>query len=161
MSINIGSNLVLDSDEYHFAATLDDFSLYLGQLTQGQFNGQRVTITIQSGKIVVFDTTHKPGPVQINFTDLIGQPTWVAPQIMQVKTVMRADLQIGSIITMPKGMQNTPGLVTTWPDSLPSSIKYQSAFQNNFQIVELRHIGNFRSPDSGDWCTVFNCAMST
>lgn len=159
ISISLGDNLVLDNDDPHFVGTLDELAQHVGDLTEQQFNGQRVTITIQSGKIVVFDTTHKPGPIQLNFTDLIGQPTWVEPQVMQVKTVMRADLQIGAIITMPKGMQNTPGLVTTWPDSLPSSIKYQSAFQNNFQIIELRHIGNFRSADSGDWCTVFNCVM--
>jgi hypothetical protein len=156
ISINIGSNLVLDNDEPHAAGTLDALADYIGDFTEQHFQ-QRVTITIQAGKIVIYDRTYQPSPIQINFTDLIGQPTWVEPKIMQMKTVMRADLQIGSIITMPKGMQNTPGLVATWPQSMPSSVKYQSAFQNDFFVREVRHIGNFRSPDSSDWCTVLSC----
>jgi hypothetical protein len=88
---------------------------------------------------------------------MIGQPTWIEPKLIQMKTVMRADLQIGSIITMPQGVQNAPGFVQTTNNSLPSSIKYQSAFQNNFQVREVRHIGNFRSSDAADWCTIFNC----
>jgi hypothetical protein len=58
---------------------------------------------------------------------------------------------------MPKGIQNAPGFVTTWASSLPSSLKYQSAFQNNFLVTEVRHVGNFRSSDAADWCSVFNC----
>lgn len=155
--MNIGSNLVLDSDEHHYCSTLEELAGYIGNLTESAFGGQRVTITIQSGKLVIYDKTYQPSPVQIQFTDLIGQPTWIDQQTMQVKTVMRADLQIGGMITMPKGFQNTPGFVNTWGSSLPSSNKYQSAFQNNFQVKELRHLGNFRSSDSSDWCTVFNC----
>lgn len=160
ISINIGSNLVLDNDDPHYAGTLEEMAQHIGDLTDQQFNGQRVTITIQAGKIMVYDTTQKPPVIEISFTDMIGQPTWIEPQIMQMKTVMRADLQVGSIIRMPQGMQNVPGLITTWPDSLPSSIKYQSAFQNNFLIREVRHIGNFRSPDGADWCSVFNCVAN-
>jgi hypothetical protein len=52
---------------------------------------------------VVFDKTYQPSSIAIQFTDLIGQPTWIEPNTMQVKTVMRADLQVGSIITMPQG----------------------------------------------------------
>lgn len=159
ISINIGSNLVLDNDEPHAAGTLDALADYLGDFTEQHFQ-QRVMVTIQAGKLVVFDRTYRPSPIQINFTDLIGQPTWVEPQIMQMKTVMRADLQIGSNILMPKGMQNMPGLVATWPQSMPSSIRYESAFQNEFFVREVRHIGSFRSPDSSDWCTVLNCVAN-
>lgn len=156
ISINIGSNLVLNNDEFNVCHTLDEFASYIGDLTEGIFQ-QRVNITIQAGKIVVYDKTYQPSPVQIAFTDLIGQPTWIEPQVMQMKTVMRADLQLGSVITMPQGMQNAPGLVNTTAASYPSSLKYESAFQNNFLITELRQVGSYRSSDSSAWSTIFNC----
>jgi hypothetical protein len=156
ISISIGSNLVLGNDETHVCHTLDEFASYIGDLTEGALN-QRVSITIQAGKIFVYDKTYQPPPIQIVFTDLIGQPTWIEPNIMQMKTVMRADLQLGSIITMPRGMKNAPGFVNTTAASLPSSQKYQSTFQNNFLITELRQIGSYRSQDAASWSTVFNC----
>lgn len=156
ISITIGSNLVLNNDEVHVCRTLDEFAGYIGDLTEGAFT-QRVSITIQAGKIVIYDKTYQPSPVQLVFTDLIGQPTWIEPQLMQMKTVMRADLQLGSIVTMPQGMQNEPGFVNTTAASLPSSLKYQSSFQNNFLITELRQVGNYRSSDASSWSTIFNC----
>lgn len=161
ISINIGSNLVLDRDVHSGPfSTLDGLAQHIVTITDAYFSGQIVSITIQAGKLVVYDRTYQPGPIQIDFTDLIGQPTWIEPNVMQMKTVMRADLQIGSMISMPKGFQNVPGFVSTSAYSLPSSLKYQSSFQNNFQVIELRHIGNFRSSDAGNWATVFNCVMS-
>lgn len=156
VSINIGQNLVFDTTEVHFCATLEDLAQYVSNLTASVFK-QEVTITLQAGKFVIFDKTYQPSPIQIAFTDLIGQPTWIQPDVMQMKTVMRADLQIGSAITMPQGFQNAPGLITTLGSSLPSSIKYQSTFQNNFTVTDLRHLGNYRSPAGEDWATVFNC----
>lgn len=156
ISVNIGSNLVLSNDEVHVCRTLDEFADYIAELTESQFN-QSVSITIQAGKVVVYDKTYQPSSVQIAFTDLIGQPTWIEPQIMQMKTVMRADLQLGSIVTMPQGMQNVPGFVNTTAASLPSSLKYKTTFQNNFLITELRQVGSYRSSDASAWSTIFNC----
>lgn len=156
VSINIGSNIVNDYDFIHRASTLEGIASILHDFTDSQF-GQPVTHTIQCGKLVVFDSTYQPAPIEIEFTDLVGQPTWIQKKTMQMKTVMRGDLQIGSIITMPKGFSNAPGLVTTQGASYPSSIKYKSAFQNNFQIVEIRHVGEYRSPDGAAWASTFNC----
>jgi len=156
ISMNISADLVQNHDEFHAATTLDDLAAYVGDYTEHNFNG-RVEITIQAGKIIVLDKTYSPAPVQLNFNDFVGQPTWIDVNTLQVKTVMRADLQIGSIITMPKGLQNAPGFVSTSAASLPSSLKYKSTFQNNFVVSELRQIGNFRSSDAASWVTVFNC----
>jgi hypothetical protein len=164
ISINIGTNLVFDSVECHFCGSLEQLAQYIGDLTDDVFK-QRVTITLQSDKFVIYDTTHKPSPIQIAFTDLIGQPTWIETNIMQMKTVMRADLQVGAYITMPQGMRNIPGLVISPVGSalgaqgagIPSTGKNTSTFQGNFMITTLRHLGNFRSPSGEDWATVFNC----
>ncbi|WP_233842328.1 hypothetical protein [Dyella sp. 2HG41-7] len=156
VSINVGSNLKVDYDFIDRASSLESFAGMFTSFTEKQF-GQAVTITIQAGKIVVFDSTHKPSPIQMEFTDFVGQPTWIEKQVMQVKTVMRGDLQIGSIIKMPKGFQNAPGFITTVGSSYPSSIRYKSAFQNDFMIKEMRHVGDYRSPDGSAWSTIFNC----
>lgn len=156
VSMNIGSNIVNDTDFIHRASTLEGLAGVLHDFTDTMFS-QPVYHTIQAGKIVVYDKTYQPAPIQLAFTDFIGQPTWIDQQTMQVKTVMRADIQVGAIIAMPQGFQNAPGLITTQGSSLPSSNKYKSAFQNNFTVSELRHIGDYRSPDGSAWATIFNC----
>lgn len=171
---NIGDNLVFAYPESNYCASLEELAQLVSRITHEVFK-QKVFITIQAGAIRVFDTTHKPAPIQMNFTDLIGQPTWLSQGIMQMKTVMRADIQVGSIIRMPamhsNGKEfpfpNAPGFTTTYaaaalsPEggALSSTDKNSLTFQNNFQISELRHIGNFRSPAGEDWATVFNCAL--
>ena len=156
ISMNISSDILNGYHNPSHYATLEQLGKYIGDFTEKNFKS-RVRITIQAGKIVVFDDTFQPAVVQLNFNDFIGQPTWIDVNTIQIKTVMRADLMIGSIVKMPEGLQNAPGIIGTTGASLPSSIKYQSTFKNTFQVKELRHIGNFRSSDAANWCTVFNC----
>ena len=157
ISINISPDLVNNYDINHPCTTLEQLAQFIGDMTEQQFNGNRVEITIQAGKIIAYDATYAPNPVQLVFTDFVGQPTWIEPAVIQVKTVMRADLQVGSRITMPKGFQNLPGFVSTTAASTPSSLKYKSTFDTNFIVSELRQLGNFRSNDASDWVTIFNC----
>ncbi|MEB2545195.1 hypothetical protein [Burkholderia cenocepacia] len=79
---------------------------------------------------------------------------------MQVKLVMRADIQLGTELLMPRGLQNTPGIVLTSSASMPSNQKYKSAFQGKFVVNDLRHIGNFRALDGASWVTVANCGVA-
>lgn len=154
--MNMSSDLVQNHDEPHICATLDQLAQTVGDITEGIFDN-RVNIAIQAGKIVVYDNTYRPGPVQLNFNDFIGQPTWIAVNTIQVKTVARADLQIGALVKMPQGLQNAPGFVNTTSNAFPSSIKYKSTFQDNFIVQELRQVGNFRSADAAQWSTIINC----
>ena len=156
VSINIGSNLKCSSDEHHIVTTLEEMAMHVADFTDGIFQ-QPVTIAIQGNKIIVYDKTYQPAPIQVAFNDMIGQPTWIATKTMQVKTVLRSDLEVGATIKMPQSMQNAPGFVQTTGSAYPSSVKYQSTFQNNFTISELRHVGSYRSSDASAWCTVFNC----
>jgi hypothetical protein len=159
ISMNISPNLVNSFDQPHVVGTLEELAQQIEQWTRLVFQNP-VKIAMQGGKIIVYDKTHSPGPIQMVFTDFIGQPTWIDNFIMQVKTVLRADLEVGSIITMPQGMRNGPGSVGTSPPPNPASIKNQSIFQNSFQVTELRQIGNSRSSDAADWCTVFSCVAN-
>ena len=155
VTVNISPNINASSDQTHFCGTLDEMAQFIGDFTEDTFKN-RIEIAIQAGKVTAFDKTYQPAPIQLNFLDFIGQPTWIDSNIIQIKTVMRADLQLGSIVMMPQGLQNAPGIITTTGASLPSSNKYKSTFTGSFTVTELRHIGNFRSSDAGSWATVFN-----
>ena len=156
--MNISGAWVNDFDVKHSCTTLEGLSAFVYAQTANKKNGP-VQITIQNGNLVIFDATYQPSAITIDFKDLIGQPTWIDVNQMQMKTVMRSDLQVGSIIQMPQGYVGAPGGVTTTAQSMPSSQKYKSTFTQSFQINKLRHVGNFRSSDSGEWSTIFNCVQ--
>jgi hypothetical protein len=156
--MNISADLVQDHDEPHICGTLDQLAQVVGDITEGVFDN-RVTIGIQGGQIVVYDSTYKPSPIQLNFNDFVGQPTWIGVNTIQIKMVARADLQMGGYVRMPQGLQNAPGVITTTAAASPSTVKYQTAFQNNFIVQELRQIGNFRSADATQWSTIMNCLL--
>jgi hypothetical protein len=157
VDMNISADLVQNHDEPHVCGTLDQLAQVVGDITEGVFDN-RVNIGIQSGRIVVFDQTYVPSPIQLNFNDFVGQPTWIAVNTVQIKMVARADLRLGGIIKMPQGLQNLPGIATATQNSaLPNGAKYTASFQSNFIVNELRQIGNFRSNDAAQWVTVANC----
>jgi hypothetical protein len=111
--------------------------------------------TRNQNTIQVSDGSSQPSTTQLLFTDLIGQPTWVAPGTMQFMTVLRADVQIGGIVKMPAGLQSVPGSVTTTQAAFPSSEKYKTSFQGAFQIQSVRQVGNFRGTGDAAWATIF------
>jgi hypothetical protein len=164
LSINVSDQLVQSETEVHHCGTLEELSQYVQEVTNGQFLGATypgVQIAMQGGVLSVFDNTWQPPTVQLNFTDLVGQPTWVNVNLLQVKLVMRGDLQIGTIVKMPIGLSGQAGQVLTSGNSLPSSSNYLTTFSGSFQVVEVRHIGNFRAGDGRAWATIINCVPST
>ena len=124
-----------------------------------------VTIsTPGNGTILITDNLGtQANPKQINFNDLIGQPTWIAKATIIVTTVMRADIQIGSLILMPQGIQG-PGGVTISNVSptgvLPSTPNFATAFQGQFRVTAIRHVGNSRDTGPTAWVTMFQCQQA-
>lgn len=88
------------------------------------------------------------GPTQIQFSDMIGQPTWIESPLIQFKTVMRADLTVGGKIILP------PTLIVNTAAAAPSLINQQVSFQGGFTLANLRHVGRFRNPLGDAWVTV-------
>ena len=158
INMNISSDLVLPNDEVGFYSSLNGLAQTIAGITAAQ--GHQVYITFQNGAINVFDDTYTPAPVEIQFVDLIGQPAWVQIENMQFTVVMRSDIQVGSFIKMPKGMKSGPGSTTTAGASLPSSLRYKTAFQGLFYVSDIRQLGNFRSADGSSWVTVLNCYVA-
>jgi hypothetical protein len=160
VDMNISADLTQTRDDVHVCGTLDELAQAVAEITDGIFDN-RVTIGIQAGRIVVYDQTYAPSPIQLAFTDFVGQPTWLAINTVQLKMVARADLRMGGIVKMPQGLQNLPGIATTTQNAaLPNGAKYQTTFQNNFIVSELRQVGNFRAADATQWVTIANCLMN-
>lgn len=132
------------------------------------FSGVTVSTPINNTIIVSdgLNVTGQKQPKQIKYTDLIGQPTWVGAASMMVTTVMRGDIQVNSIVTMPQG-PGGPGQVTLSGVGIdlqsvqPSNVNYATAFQGQFQVNAIRHIGNSRDTGPTAWVSVFECLPLT
>ncbi|MCM2493316.1 hypothetical protein ACVCIH_17630 [Burkholderia glumae] len=160
LTINISSSLVQSHDEVARCYTLQELGQLIQSITRGNFLGDDydgVYITIQGGRITVLDRTYRPNTVELSFSDFVGQPTWIDNNIMQIKLVMRADIQLNSILEMPRGLQSVPGLISSTAASLPSSNKYKSTFTGEFTVIKMRHVGNFRAADGASWVTIVDC----
>jgi hypothetical protein len=119
------------------------------QIMTGDSTYQGVGCCMQQGGITVHDGTSPPSPKMLQFTDLVGQPTWIAPGTIQIRTVMRGDLKVGDQIKLP------PTRVITTAGA-QSGILGPLTFDGIFKIASIRHIGNFRQPDGSAWITVID-----
>lgn len=165
LNINVNPNLVLNHSEVHYCGTLQQFAQYVQAFTKAR--GQTmfgptypgVFIAITGGNTIsCFDNTPPASlPVPISFNDLIGQPTWIAVDVMQMKLVMRADLSVGTYVTMPPKLIPGAGTIISQAASLPSYNKNNATFQGLFKVIAQRHIGHFRGSDASNWATVVNC----
>jgi len=154
--VNISPNIILSHDEPGYYSTLTQFAEYIKGVSQtiigGSYSG--VDMCIKNNQIIVYDGTSKTSPLQINFVDLIGQPTWIGPQQINVRSVLRSDINVGDYIKMPTGS------VTTITQSSQSQYRNKSAFQSTFQVVRILHAGNSRQADANSWITSIDSVIS-
>jgi hypothetical protein len=139
----------------HYSRTLEDFSNYLVRLSQSpQFGGiayQGITIFARRGTISLVDG---PGSnnIAILGSDLIGQPTWIDPLTIQVKTVMRGDIvPWENTITLPNTWINASGGGSSL--FFPTPIMAQGT---NLQVIRARHVGSSRQPAGEAWISIFD-----
>jgi len=157
VNINISSKLVSPEPIKQQNFTLETFSKFLNERSRSIIGGTTypgIQVSFVDNIINVYDYTTPPTskPIQIQFTDLIGQPTWIAPYTLTFKTVMRYDLKVGGQILMPQ-QSATKGLILTLPQT-QSQFKTTSNFKGTFNIQSVRHIGIFRQGDANSWVTV-------
>ena len=152
LNINISPNLVLAADEPSYHETVPQLAQYIKEASKNIVGGvyPGVDILFKQKSILVYDGTSKGNPKQIAFTDLIGQATWLAPGLIQVTCVMRADIGVGDYVKLP------PGQVTINQASL-SQFRQGSVFQGTFSVSAVRHIGNYRQAAAEAWVTTLEC----
>ena len=152
-TINISADLVRPAPDQGTPPTLEQFAQYCRRQSFDIVktpNYQGVSIIPSGNSFLVYDGTvaATAAAKQINFQDMIGQPTWIDAPLISLKTVMRADLAVGSNIKLP------PALITNTAAASSSLVNQKAAFQGTFSIVSLRHIGHFRQPSADSWVTV-------
>ena len=152
-TVNLSSTLTQQSDGSATFGDLRTLASYVRQASLRIMNSPTylgVSIYPQGGSFNITDGSQQgsTSPVQIQFTDLIGQPTWIQYPSIQIKTVMRGDLKLGGQIMLPQGI-----LVTSTPTP-GAQYRNSSVFQGSFLITALRHIGHFRQADAASWVTV-------
>ena len=160
LDIKISDRLKMAWDQPGYYGTLTQLNQFIQPISKAivtDANYQGVFISYDGTTCTVSDgTTTTNNTTTISFTDLIGQPTWISPGIIQIKTVMRGDLDINDQVKLP------PSLVTS------SSSAFQGLTGNNpannlaftgpYQIQSIHHYGNFRQPDAASWSSVFEMA---
>jgi hypothetical protein len=152
-TINISSNLVLPQRQVGYHYTLNQFAQYVKKMSAAIIGGSYtgVNIAVQGAKILVDDGTVPATPKMINFYDLIGQPTWLDDATIQFKCPMRADLNQLDYIQFPAAA------VISGVNAPSPFTNAKATFQGQFQVSNIRHVGNFRQPDADSWCSVIDC----
>lgn len=158
IALNIAKNVVAPQDQPGFFANLQQLAFYVGRMSQQIVGGsyQGVSIVHTGSQITVADQGQS-GVGTLSYTDLVGQPTWIGPQTIQFKTIMRADLNVLDKITMPKTWINSSSEGAATAGTNMQAV----AFQGQFQIVSMRHVGNFRQPSGDAWCTIFEATSQS
>jgi len=156
VDISINPKLVLTEQDTGYYESATQYAQYIQALSKSIINDQAylgVSIVLKEKKFTVYDGTTKTTATTIDFKDLIGQPTWIGPQEIQVKTVMRADIAVGAYVKLPV-TQTT----TTSEGALPAgnAPRANSIFQGEFFVKSMSHFGRFRQPDAASWNTILD-----
>lgn len=150
--IRISDRLVLDYEQPHLARTINELSKWVNDFSRSIIRDvgyPGVIVSYNGAKVTVTDQTAPQPPKMIAFQDLIGQPTWRGPLVIQMKTVMRGDLFLQDRVTLPQGLvTNTQAALTRFQD--------KTTFTGNYWITTIHHYGNFRQSDGSSWCSVFD-----
>lgn len=150
----LSDNLVLSNDESGAYSSISQFATYVFNKSKSLITDvayQGVTIMTQGNTIFLLDGSSVKKPKEIDYFDIIGQPTWIDFATIQVKLVMRADLFFGDVITLPPSATRlaTQGAFNTKKD--------KTSFDGNYVISNIRNLGNYRQPDANSWCTIIDC----
>lgn len=150
IEFDLSEQLKADQDRPSYHPNLAQLNYELRRITQELVGGHYpgVSIELSQGKIKVWDKNQNA--TRIEFSDLIGMPTWIGPQTIQVKVVMRGDLDISKKITLPQTFVNS----SQSGAPVGSAIDQQMSFAGDWDIQELRHIGASRAPAGDAWITV-------
>jgi hypothetical protein len=153
--INISPNLVLAHTETGYYTSLTQFAQWINERSRSIIGGgyAGVQIATKGDKIQVWDGTQsQTNVISIQPWDLIGQPTWQENGVVTFATVMRADIDLQSVIKLPPTI-----IQQTAASAVYIRNQDRTAFTGNFLIQGAQHYGNFRQPSADSWNTTFQC----
>lgn len=166
-NISISDRLINSYDSQMICGSLTELASRLNSLSRGiiqdaNYTGVEISV-VNGNEIRIFDndfSNHSDGsekgsanyrrnnPIQIEFTDLVGQPTWVQFGVVTIPCVMRSDIQVGDYIRMPKKLRP---MVQA---SSYSQFRNDATFSGDFLVSSERLLGNSRQPDANSWVAI-------
>ena len=154
LDINISSRLTQGHDEPTVHGTLDELNAVVFERSKNIIKDDTylgVNISYDGITIKVGDGTATPAAKKIAFQDLIGQPTWIDANTIQAKFVMRSDLDLLDVVTLPPSLvTGSQGAMTNFSGNQASG---NLTFSGDYLIQAIHHYGNFRQPDASSWNT--------
>ena len=93
--------------------------------------------------------------MNLAYTDLIGQPTWVGTNECFFSTVLRADLIPTKIVSFPATIFGVDLEAAGYDNAQVVSSLYPSllTFSGTVWLHKVRHVGDSRSADGAAWRT--------
>jgi hypothetical protein len=156
ITTNLNGNLVAPEDQPGVYTGIKAFAEYLFGASRSlinQANYPGVHVFFDGTTINVYDQpAANATPKQIAFNDLIGQPTWIQAPSIAFKCAMRADIQPGDMVMMPKT------LITNSQQAQSALVNQKAAQQGSFLVTSVHHFGNFKQEDAYSWVSEFNAA---
>src|SRR5208282_5868294 len=153
VTLNLTQNIVAPETQSGHYGSLTEFATAVNALTKAIVGGTYpgIWIALNKGKLNVFDINQPAsGTIALAFTDLIGQPTWISLSQIIVKTVLRADIGVGNMISLPRAVvQNQPQSLAGFRNALD--------FSGNYSVVGVRHAGHYKQHDANSWATILTC----
>ena len=151
LNINIDPSLVAPQNMPGYYATLDQFASYINKQSFAVKNsvgyaGVTISYDHALNTLDVSDGTQQTAPIQLNFWDFIGQPTWLGPAV-SFKTPMRADLKTNKYVSDAGWSQSDH------PPNAALITKINSSFQGTYRVKNARHVGKSREPSADAWVT--------
>ncbi|WP_291969488.1 hypothetical protein [Candidatus Symbiopectobacterium sp.] len=171
-NISVSDRLVLNYDWPMFCGSIKDLaqkikSFSLSCIRDPGYSGVEMAV-VNGNEIRVWDNDYAnhvdkaskasasarvKNPIQIEFVDLVGQPTWINFGVVSLICVMRADIQTGDHILMPKRAR--PMIQA----SSYSHYRDDSAFTGEFIVRSVRLLGNSRQPNAESWITIIEAGV--
>jgi hypothetical protein len=152
ITVNISSRLVADYNIDKYFKTFEDFISYLKAVSKhtikdSNYNG--IDATHRGGGIIITDFSSASGKtIKIDYSDLIGQPTFRSIGEIDARVVLRADIGIGDLVEFPDRMNVQFG------QGFQLNARQQTTFKGTWQVTELHHIGSSRGDAGDSWVTV-------
>jgi hypothetical protein len=159
MKIAVSPQLKLNYQDSGVYQNLEQYAAYILNLSRsikGAKNYLGVHMSVNNGTMNIWDGTGFSASTNLSAIDLIGQPTWINVNVVEVKVVMRAHLSLGDEIKIPSGtLINFAGATAIIGGLQTSKQRSNVTFEDiPIKITKITHIGDFRNPDGNYWCTV-------
>jgi len=135
--------------------SVEQYAGYIQKLSQSIMGSKQypgVQLTSYNQTLTATDFTKTIGTSDINYLELIGQPTWLTIVTISVKVVLRGGLHISWGCTLPQTLVGFSGADAFAGGPAPDQ-RTHITLPGDYVVTRVLHIGDFRNPDGAAWST--------